>query len=106
MAADGPIYHKYDVSRRDGAESCEGSKHYGGCRLFVLDLDHDPYARFAAFAYASACEGTHPTLAAELMALAGGPCRACDGIGAVRAYGPIDDHEVCPDCGGTGWSSS
>jgi len=29
-------------------------------------------------------------------------CETCDGHGAVRAYGPIDDHAVCPDCNGTG----
>lgn len=31
-------------------------------------------------------------------------CERCDGHGAVRAYGPIDDHAVCPDCNGTGWA--
>lgn len=29
-------------------------------------------------------------------------CSRCDGHGAVRAYGPIDDHAACPDCRGTG----
>lgn len=29
-------------------------------------------------------------------------CATCDGHGAVRAYGPIDDHAACPDCRGTG----
>lgn len=66
MSADGPIYHKYNVERVDGAERDHNSIHYGGCSLFVLDLHHDPYAMSAALAYADACEATHPQLAAAL----------------------------------------
>ena len=67
MSADGPILGKYYVSRVDGAEDDPASKHCGGCDTFVLDLDHDPYARHALHAYAAACEGTHPTLAADIL---------------------------------------
>ena len=66
MGADGPLYNKFYVRRTDLSERDENSKHYGGCDYFVLDLDHDPYAPAALLAYANACEGTHPTLAAEL----------------------------------------
>jgi hypothetical protein len=66
MSADGPIHHKYIVSRVDGNEG-PGTKH-DGCFYFVLDLTHDPYAAAAVRAYADACEATHPQLAAELRA--------------------------------------
>lgn len=69
MSADGPLYHKYDVFRTDNAETDPESKHYGGCRLFVLDADHDPYARPALIAYADACRATHPQLADALWEL-------------------------------------
>lgn len=66
MSADGPIYHKYDVTRTDGAEADPESKHFGGCFLFVLDIDHDPFAAKALSAYAEACHRTHPELASAL----------------------------------------
>ncbi|HMJ84242.1 MAG TPA: hypothetical protein VK504_13775 [Vicinamibacterales bacterium] len=66
MSADGPIYHKYNVDRVDGAEHNPESKHFGGCFLFVLDLDHDPFAAEAVSAYAEACHRTHPELASHL----------------------------------------
>lgn len=67
MSADGPIYGKYDVMRVDDAETDPESKHYLGCAYFVLDLDHDPYAAEALYAYARACKDTHPILSEELM---------------------------------------
>ncbi len=66
MSGDGPIFHKYNVDRVDGAEGNPESKHFGGCFLFVLDVDHDPYACRALAAYADACQSTHPQLAAHL----------------------------------------
>lgn len=66
MSADGPIYHKYNVVRVDNAETDPESKHFGGCFLFVLDVDHDPFARKAIAAYAEACHRTHPDLASAL----------------------------------------
>jgi hypothetical protein len=66
MSVDGPIYHKYNVDRVDGAEHDFNSKHYGGCFLFVLDLDHDPHARAAIRGYAESCHKTHPELASAL----------------------------------------
>jgi hypothetical protein len=68
MSADGHIYGKYRVERVDGNEG-PGMKH-DDCKLFVLDLSHDPFARPAALAYADACRATHPTLANDLEALA------------------------------------
>lgn len=68
MSADGPLHRKYDVWRVDNAEDNPESKHFGGCRLFVLDLDHDPAAIPAIRAYADAVRDTHPTLAADLDA--------------------------------------
>lgn len=65
MSADGPMLRKYHVERVDGAEADPASKHYGGCRLFVLDIDHDPAARVALSAYAVSIEATHPVLAAD-----------------------------------------
>ena len=70
MSADGPIFHKFNVARTDGAERDPGSKHYGGCRLFVLDIDHDPAAAAALRAYAAAIRSTHPVLATDVEALA------------------------------------
>ena len=58
------IYRKYKVERADGS-GAPGKKHEG-CSYYVLDLNHDPYARPAILAYADACEKTHPVLAADL----------------------------------------
>lgn len=66
MTADGSLIHKYDVARVDGAEHNPESKHFGGCFVFVLDLDHDPFAYRAVSAYVEACRGTHPDLASAL----------------------------------------
>jgi len=58
------LFRKFNVSRTDGSDF-PGGKH-DGCDYFVLDMTHDPYAKAAAAAYANACEGTHPVLAADL----------------------------------------
>ena len=58
------LFRKFVVGRVDGSDK-PGGKHHG-CTYFVLDVDHDPCARPALAAYAAACEGTHPTLAADL----------------------------------------
>lgn len=44
------LIHKYDVRRVDGTDQ-PGGKHEE-CRLFVLDIDHDPNARRALMVYA------------------------------------------------------
>jgi len=62
------IYNKYTVVRNDGTGEV-GKKHHG-CAYFVLDLEHDPYAKPAILAYAKACGATHPVLAKDLMMLA------------------------------------
>ena len=59
-----PLFRKFAVSRVDGSDQ-PGGKHEG-CALFVLDIDHDPFAKPALLAYADACEATHPHLAADL----------------------------------------
>jgi hypothetical protein len=66
MKIDG-YYEKYDARRLDGRDG-PGGKHER-CRLFVLDLDHDPCALPAALAYATACEAELPVLADDLRGL-------------------------------------
>ena len=58
------LYNKFEVRRTDD-KSDEGEKH-GGCSYFVLDLDCDPFAEDALFAYAKACYDTHPLLSADI----------------------------------------
>ena len=60
------LYSKFTVSRADGSSS-DGGKHQN-CEYFVLDLMHDPFAVPALKAYADACEGEYPLLAADLRA--------------------------------------
>lgn len=60
------IYDKYAVTRNDGTDG-PGRKHeHCAGKYFVLDMEHDPYAKPAVLAYAAACEKTHPVLAADL----------------------------------------
>jgi hypothetical protein len=61
------LYKKFIVTRTDGA-SGPGMKHED-CSYFVLDLDHDPYAKAALTMYALACAETHPQLSKELLEL-------------------------------------
>ena len=60
------LFHKYDVSRTDGSSE-PGGKH-SECNYFVLDLTHDKFAIPAIMAYANACLGEYPQLAADLFA--------------------------------------
>lgn len=59
------LFNKFTVTRNDG-QSEPGCKHHG-CEYFVLDLNHDPFARAAIIAYAEACESEYPGLARDLM---------------------------------------
>ena len=63
------LYRKFDIRRMDGS-SRKGKKHHG-CKYFILDLDHDPFAVPALRAYAEACRGQFPVLAADLLLIAG-----------------------------------
>ena len=56
LSSDGPVFHKYNVTRTDGKPMDAA---------FVLELK-DPYAKAALRAYADACEATHPMLAADI----------------------------------------
>lgn len=56
MSVDGPLFHKYNLSRTDGKPMGDA---------FVLELK-DPYAADALVAYADACEVTHPELAESM----------------------------------------
>jgi hypothetical protein len=67
------LYKKFEITRTDGS-SAPGGKHHG-CRYFVLDLTHDPFARAAIGAYADACEGEYPALADDLREYLPGPER-------------------------------
>jgi len=58
------IFEKFSVQRTDGSDA-PGGKHHG-CKYFVIDLDHDQYARAAMRAYAAACRATHPLLADDI----------------------------------------
>lgn len=58
------LYEKFTVTRTD-ERSEPGEKHHG-CRYFVLDLDHDPFAWAAIEAYEVACASTYPSLAIDL----------------------------------------
>lgn len=59
------VYEKFKVTRTDG-KSRKGKKH-ARCEYFVLDIDHDEYALPALRAYATACAGEYPNLAADLF---------------------------------------
>ncbi len=60
------LYNKFSVVRMDG-KSRPGAKH-DGCEYFVLDLTHDPYAKPALLAYATACANEYPKLSDDLFA--------------------------------------
>lgn len=62
------LYDKFVVTRTDGG-SASGEKH-DGCRYFVLDLTHDPFAMPALRAYAMKCRSARPELALDLWLLA------------------------------------
>lgn len=58
------IYNKFQVRRTDG-QSDIGGKHVN-CYHFVLDVNCDPFAAPAIYAYAEACESEYPILASDL----------------------------------------
>ena len=55
------LYNKYSVVR---LEDPKGKHDF--CEYFVIDLDHDEFARPALLAYADACEEKYPELAKDL----------------------------------------
>ena len=71
------LFKKFEVKRLDGSDD-PGGKHHG-CEYFVLDLDHDPYARAVLLAYANACWTTYPKLAHDLRLRYGLSCTRCGG---------------------------
>ena len=62
------VYNKFEVRRIDGGSE-PGGKHEH-CRYFVLDMDHDPYAIDALYAYAEACYNEYPQLSKDLAHIA------------------------------------
>lgn len=61
------LYRKYNVQRLNDSDG----KH-AQCNYFVLDLDHDPYAKVALRAYAVSCRKKFPQLAEDLTQIANG----------------------------------
>ena len=62
------VIERYKIVRTDG--SSEPGKKHDGCRYFVLDLEHDPFAANALMAYAEACAKEYPQLAEDLESAA------------------------------------
>ena len=58
------LYRKFNVYRTDGSSDLHGKHH--DCEYLVLDWTHDPYTLPAADAYATACAGKFPELAADI----------------------------------------
>jgi len=58
------LYRKWSVERLDDVEG----KH-DNCVLFVLDINHDPYAIAALAEYISTCKDKFPKLAKDLNQL-------------------------------------
>lgn len=73
------LYQKFIVRRTDKRDR-KGQKHHN-CRYFVLDLDHDPYAKVAVKSYALACAHEYPNLAEDLLNWATGGDHALSKIG-------------------------
>jgi septal ring factor EnvC (AmiA/AmiB activator) len=63
------IYPKFVISRLDGSDA-PGGKH-DKCRHYVLDIDHDKFAKPALIAYAKACKSEFPVLAKDIELLVG-----------------------------------
>ena len=61
------LYNKFKVVRTDGS-SAQGGRHES-CYYFVLDINHDPFARVALQAYLTACRYAYPALADDLAEL-------------------------------------
>jgi hypothetical protein len=60
------LRQRYSVIRLDGS-SALGGKHEN-CDYFVLDLQHDAFAKAALRAYAAAARADFPNLAEDLTA--------------------------------------
>ena len=60
------LYNKFNVTRVDGRDA-QGEKHHSD-EYFVLNLTTDKNSIPAIAAYADACEGDYPLLAADLRA--------------------------------------
>lgn len=60
----GDKYYVHRVDMRDAP----GEKHYR-CAYFVLDLTHDPFARWAAREYANIIADSNQELASDILAL-------------------------------------
>lgn len=60
----GIIPYRYTVKREDGRDY-PGGKH-DGCFYWVLDIDHDLFARKALRTYIAACRTEYPKLAEDL----------------------------------------
>ena len=80
------LYGKFFVIRTDGS-SGPGGKHEN-CSYFVLDLNHDKFARAAIKAYADACREEYPKLSDDLYEYALSEHVESDG-----------NTESCPECG-------
>lgn len=63
-AEDQGVFRKFEVARTDG--SSEPGKKHENCEYFVLDIDHDPHAQDALYAYALSCRHTHPQLSKDM----------------------------------------
>jgi hypothetical protein len=79
------IEHNYHVKRVDGRDA-PGEKHEK-CFKFVLDVEHDPFAKKALAAYADACAKEFPLLAADIRAKIGGEAAQSE------VYDPIRDEK-------------
>ena len=60
------LYGKFEgIFRSDGGSGL-GRKHEN-CRYFILDIDHDKYAKAALFAYALECRADYLNLSSDLL---------------------------------------
>jgi hypothetical protein len=86
------LYRKYDVRRTDGRDA-PGEKHEG-CLLFVLDLDHDPFAMEAIKAYAlTAQQEGYGALASDLLRFYAGNDHDRDGVREKVFWSGVDQHD-------------
>ncbi len=91
------VHGKFRIERTDG-RSAEGEKHEF-CRYFVLDLDHDDYAREALESYAAACRVAYPLLADDLdEMLKARPCGCrsldCPHLNLLSDMGSVMEHKI------------
>jgi hypothetical protein len=61
------IYDKYFVMRGD-LQDMRGGRHFG-CKHFVIDIIHDPFAKETLLRYAELCESEYPNLARDIRAM-------------------------------------